>query len=638
MDKRRHAAIMFTDIVGYTSLMGSDEDRAFEVLRKNRVIHSKFIEQYNGTLIKEMGDGMLVSFSLASDAVRCAIEIQKVSKEQNIPLKIGIHEGEMVFEGSDVLGDGVNVASRLQEDTEEGCISISGAVNRDVKNKTGISTEFAEEKTFKNVDEPVKVYKVFSEETENKEAPEISSKKETKKSIAVLPFVNMSNDPEQEYFCDGMSEEIINALTHIENLKVIARTSTFEFKNKNEDIRKIGRKLDVLFLLEGSVRKAGNRLRITAQLITIADGSHLWSERYDREMKDVFEIQDEISMAIVDKLKIKLFEKEKEKVLKSKTKNLEAYKLYLKGRHQWNKRTKEGLEKSIEYFDLSIKSDPEFALAYIGLSDAYNMLFDWGYLLPKEAFAKAIKNVLKSLEIDNSLGETYVSLAYLNGFYEWNWREAEKNFNKAIELNPNYPTAHQWYALFLSSSGRFNKALEQINLAMELDPLSLAINLANGIILHNSCRFDEAINQFHSVLEINKKLGAAYIWCSQSNLQKGMHDEAFKEYQNMFLSDPLTTKYVPIIVDIYHDSGIKGMLRWLIDEEIIPNQEVYNKSYYLSLYYTALGDKEHALEHLEQAVDMHNGRIAFSIKTDPVFDTIRSDPRFSILLKKMGLL
>ena len=295
MEDRRHIAVMFTDIVGYTALMGSDEDKAFDMLKRNHTIHAMLIKKHNGKLVKEIGDGTLASFPLASEAVRCAMEIQKECKEQDIPLKIGIHEGEMVFAGSDILGDSVNIASRLQEDAQKGCINISGSVYRDIKNKAGINTKFIEEKSFKNVDEPVKIYKVISEDYEKEDKTETTKTKDSQSSIAVLPFVNMSNDPDQEYFCDGMTEEIINALSHVGSIKVIARTSAFMFKGKHKDIREIGKKLDVETLLEGSVRKAGNRLRITTQLVKVSDGSHIWSDAYNRELEDIFDLQDQIT-------------------------------------------------------------------------------------------------------------------------------------------------------------------------------------------------------------------------------------------------------------------------------------------------------------------------------------------------------
>ena len=286
MEDRRLAAIMFTDIAGYTALMGSDEDKAFDMLRRNHAIHEKLIKQFDGTLIKEIGDGTLASFSLASDAVRCALEIQNGCKEENIPLKIGIHEGEMVFVGSDVLGDGVNIASRLLESTEKGCITISGSVYRDIKNKTGIRTEFIEEKVFKNVDEPIRIYSVTCEESQPVKSSKITSDSNLpgKKSIIVLPFVNISPDPDQEYFSDGLTEEIITDLSHIHDLLVISRSSAMTFKGTNKTIPEIAQTVKVRYILEGSVRKAGNNLRITAQLIDALTDTHLWAEKYNQRL------------------------------------------------------------------------------------------------------------------------------------------------------------------------------------------------------------------------------------------------------------------------------------------------------------------------------------------------------------------
>ena len=635
MQERRLAAIMFTDIVGYTALMGSDEEKAFKVLRTSRKIQKELVSKYGGRWIKEMGDGVLSSFSTASDAVLCAIEIQQRIASQDIPLRIGIHLGEVLFENEDAFGDGVNVASRLQEYSRSGHISISGAVYNNVKNKIGINTVFLEEKILKNVTDPIKIYNVSFDLA----AEEILSagSDPSEKSIAVLPFVNMSTDQEQEYFCDGITEEIINALTHVEKLKVIARTSAFEFKNLNEDIRKIGAKLNVSHILEGSVRKAGNRLRITAQLIEVADGSHLWSERYDRELKDVFEIQDEISLAIVDRLRIQLFENERLQILKTKTHNLQAYNFYLKGRHHWNMRSKEGLDNSIYFFKKSIELDREFALAYSGLADAYAIQYDWGYILSHEAYKLGIKNILRSLEIDNTLGETYVSLGYFNGLYEWNKVEAEKNFRKALTLNPNYPTAHQWMALFLSMHGRMNEALYHIKIAMELNPLSLAFNLAYGLILYFGRRFEKAIDQLQNILHIKEDSTFPHFWLAQAYLRQGNNSEAAGEYLKMISKNPETSARVSELEEIYEESGIDGIHHWLVKKKVVPNNERLNSVHYVCLYYCALGDRNQALKLLEEGVNMHNVRFGFSIKTDGAFDFLRQEPGFKRLLERMNL-
>ena len=326
-EDRRLAAIMFTDIVGYTKLMGENEDKAFDILKRNHIIHATLIEKHNGTLIKEVGDGTLASFPLASNAVRCAMEIQQEAKSQQIPLKIGIHEGEMVFAGADVLGDGVNVASRLQELSQEGCITISGAVQKDIKNKADINIKFIGDKKLKNVDELVKVYEVFQEgdNRTKKEVSYIAKNKlvyyilsgiilvlvsiiiwqflptevttstvfeseitEIDKSIAVLPFSNLSNDPEQEYFSDGIMEEILMHLYKIGDLEVVSRTSAMKYKGSNKLIGEIASELGVTHILEGSVRKSEDKIRITLQLIDAINDRHLWAESYNSDLQDIF--------------------------------------------------------------------------------------------------------------------------------------------------------------------------------------------------------------------------------------------------------------------------------------------------------------------------------------------------------------
>src|ERR1700733_3909077 len=292
---RQLAAIMFTDIVGYTALMGEDEDKAFEILRKNRQLQKPVIEKYNGKWIKELGDGVLASFPAVSDAVLCASEIQNVCNGNNeFKLRIGIHLGEVLFENEDIFGDGVNIASRLQSIAPIGGIWVSESVQKNISNKKEILTRFIREETLKNVKDPVRIYEVITNHLSLENEIKDLARSFPGKSVAVLPFVNMSSDPEQEYFSDGISEEIINILAQIPSLKVPGRTSTFTFKGKNEDLRSIGQKLSVNTILEGSVRSAGNRIRITTQLINVQDGFQIWSEKYERILTDVFEVQDEI--------------------------------------------------------------------------------------------------------------------------------------------------------------------------------------------------------------------------------------------------------------------------------------------------------------------------------------------------------
>jgi TolB-like protein len=287
------------------------------------------------------------------------------------------------------------------------------------------------------------------------------SAQESKPSIAVLPFRDMSPQKDQEYFCDGIAEELINALVKLEGLRVAARTSAFQFKDRDSDIKEIGEQLEVKTILEGSVRKSGNRLRITAQLINIEDGFHLWSEKYDRDLKDIFAIQDEISLAIVDVLKVKLLGDEKAKLVKKHTADQQAYNLYLQGRYFWSRRFEGGLQKAIDYFQQSIVKDSGYAHPYVGIADCFNILAYFGFMPPMDGFPKAKAAAMKALEIDGSLGEAHASLGWIKTFFEWDFTAAEMEFQRAFSLNPKYATAHEWYALLLAVLGKFDEALAE---------------------------------------------------------------------------------------------------------------------------------------------------------------------------------
>jgi TolB-like protein/Tfp pilus assembly protein PilF len=635
-EDRRLAAIMFTDIVGYTKLMGEDEDKAFEILKINREIHTLQFAKYNGTFIKEMGDGILASFSSPLKAVQCAIAIQEESKSENIQLRIGIHEADVVFEGSDVLGDGVNVASRLEEFADEGCINISGAVYKDIKNKTGIISEFIEEKSFKNVDEPVKVYKVCCDEVKDEEK-KFFQEREFENSIAVLPFVNMSNDPEQEYFCDGMSEEIINALSHIESLKVIARTSAFMFKGKQEDMREIGKKLNVKTLLEGSVRKAGNRLRITAQLIKASDGSHLWSERYDRNLADVFAIQDEISLAIVNNLKVKLFGKEKEAIIKRYTENLEAYNLYLKGLYYSLMFTTEGYKKAIDCYEQSLHKDPNFAIANIGL--AYIFIFSslYGNTPPKKAYPKAKQYVKKALEIDNKLVAAHAALGIINMHYDWNWSTAEKELKQAMLLNPNLKDIRIPYSMFLTFNGHNNKAILEAAKAQELDPLSSWINTQLGLAYLYAGKFDRVIEILQMTISMNSNYFLAHFHLGIAYRGKLMFKEAIEEFKNAI---DLSGDYPMVLAWLacaYYEIGKKEKAEKLINRIQQRAKKEYVPATCFYLYYLIQGDFNQVYSNLEQAIDDHDSFLPWCITIPIDKYQIPGEPRFNELLKKVGL-
>ncbi|ULQ54570.1 adenylate/guanylate cyclase domain-containing protein [Flavihumibacter fluvii] len=636
---RKLAAIIFTDIVGYTALMGNDEEKAFALLNKNRELHKPIISQYDGKWIKELGDGVMASFNTVTDAVNAAIKIQEACHAANeYQLRIGIHLGEVVVENDDVFGDGVNIASRIQAIAHPGSIFISDAVYQNISNKKDFQAKFVGEETLKNVKDPVRIYEVvtaFSTAIPGVKPFVQKLKKIPVKSIAVLPFINMSNDPDQEYFSDGMAEEILNSLTHLKDLKVAGRTASFQYKGKNFDLHELGERLGVTKVLEGSVRRQGNRLRITAQLINIEDGFHLWSEKYDRDMDDIFAIQDEIAIAITEKLKVTLQEFDREQMTKSYTENTQAYQLYLKGRYFWNKRNVAGLETSIKYYKEAIALDPNYAIAWVGIADSYNILCEYGGYSRKNTFPLAKAALNKALEIDATLGEAHISLAMMLSLYEWDWIGAGKEYKLGFDLNPNYATGHHWYSEWLMYTGRFEESLREISLAAELDPVSLGIIKDKAFVFYYNRQYDKAIYQANKTIEADPLFAASYRTLSLAYLAKGMYDKAIEENKHW---GELTGNHFKTAIGlalIYATSGRMEEARKLVVQ--FEGDEAIVKTDYrgMALVYVALGDKEKAFGLLEKSFQQHDISLC-SLKVDPKFDGLRADPRFEELVQRMN--
>ncbi len=454
-------------------------------------------------------------------------------------------------------------------------------------------------------------------------------------SIAVLPFANLSADQEQEYFCDGMAEDIINALTQVEGLRVVARTSAFAFKGKHQDIRQIGKELSVNSVLEGSVRKSGNRLRITAQLINVADGYHLWSEKFDRDLADVFAIQDEISLAIVEKLKIRLLGDEKEKMLKRYTQNLEAYDLYLKGRYHWNRRTPESIKKAMAHFEQVIEKDPDYALAYAGLADCYSMLAQVFVIPPKEAFPKARELAKKALEIDETLAEAHTSLAYVLWSYDWDWIGMEREFRRAIELNPNYATAHQWFAMALAPLGRTSEAIQEIKKALELDPLSLIINTSAGFVYVYSGQEEKALKQVEKILDMDPTFDFAHLISALVGERRKRYGEAVERYlKGVTLAGFVSQQELTALRDVYSSSGWTGYLRKRLEILQQKANEGYELHYEIASLHARLDDTKKAIESLEKAYEKRDKGLT-GLLIDDAFDELRTEPGFVEIVKKM---
>jgi serine/threonine-protein kinase len=458
-----------------------------------------------------------------------------------------------------------------------------------------------------------------------------------KPSIAVLPFVDLSPQKDQEYFCDGLAEELINRLANIENLRVPARASAFSFKGRDLGIREIGEKLDVETVLDGSVRKAGDKLRITAELVKASDGYPIWSKIYERNIEDTFALQDEISLAIIDSLKIELLGKEKTKLVKRYTENVEAYELYLQGRFFWWKRTEEGLNRALEYFANAIEKDPNYALAHVGLADTYTMLNAYGFLTTQEVLPKIRAEVKKALAIDDKLAEAHTSLGNIKMFYDWDWEGAEKEFRLAIELNPNYSWAYFQYADTLLYTGQFDKALEEIKRAYELDPLNVILNFQIGYVNYYARHYKKAEEALKKVIMMDPNFYAANEQLGIVHLQQSKYNEALAEFQKVInnTKEGLSRAHFGKRFTLAK-MGKEDEAERILEELLELLKQVNAPPVGFALVYAALDQKDRAFEWLRKAVEEHDIML-ISLKVDPDFDSLRSDPRFIDLLKKMGL-
>jgi len=466
--------------------------------------------------------------------------------------------------------------------------------------------------------------------------PKLSKPSETlEKSVAVLPFTNLSNDPEQEYFSDGVVEAILNHLYKVGDLKVISSTSTKRYKNTELPIKEIARELGVSSILEGSVQKIGNNVRITTQLIDAKTDMHLWSEIYDKDISDIFLIQSEVAQNVAMELKAKLTSEEKEQIGKNYTNNTEAYSLYLQGRYFWYRRTKEDLARSVEYFEKAISIDPEYALAYAGLADAYFIQAYWGWLPWDEGTAKSKELSIKALNIDKDLSEAHTVLGAIFNYKEWKWEEARKELQLAVDLNPKYVTAHHYYSELLDILGENDKARSHINLALEIDPFLPVLHALSAGYYYNEGKFKESLGECLALKELDPEYanGSAY-WTEFFIYTKQKEDlKAIEALQKALYVDTLHIENANFISDIYGKDGMNGLLKWLIEHEFNKSQPSYLA---LARRFNMLGEKDKALDCLEKAFENPPPGIA-RINNNLDYDNLRSEPRFQELIKKMGL-
>lgn len=460
-------------------------------------------------------------------------------------------------------------------------------------------------------------------------APEIHS-------LAVLPLSNLSGDPEQEYFADGMTDELITNLAQISALRVISRTSVMHYKRTTKTLPQIVRELNADAVLEGSVQRSGDHVRIRAQLIYAATDRHLWAESYEGSLRDVLDLQNKVATEIARQIKIQVTPEEKTRLASARPVDLEAHEAYLKGRYHLNQRTEKGFQQSVRYFNEATQKDSNYPLGYAGLADSYILLGEYSLLPAKEAFAKARTAATKALELDDSLAEAHNALAAVKVDYDWDWPGAEREFQRAIELNPGYATAHQWYAELLSQIGRHEEALAEIKLAEQLDPFSLIINVVHGDALRSAGQYDLAIEQLQKTLEIDPNFAHAHFHLGMTYLLKVAFADAIAEFQKAVSLSPNVTDYKGGLGYAYAVAGDRAEARKLLEELKARSKQSYVPWFYIAGIYAGLGEKDQAIADLEKAYERHEQGLAV-MKREPMFDPLRSDARFQELLRRMNL-
>lgn len=673
---RQLSAIMFTDIKGYTALMQLDEKNAVDIRTKHREVFTTCTKKYNGEVIQYYGDGTLSIFKSSVEAIKCAIEMQKAFREEPlVPVRIGIHVGDIIRTESDIIGDAVNIASRIESLAVSGSILISDKVNDQVKNQKDIYTKFVGNFDFKNVAQQMPVFAVENKGVVVPDLADIRRKIDSKgkeslkknrvkyaligaiflllavslifsksfrinsdamaaKSIAVIPFKNLSSDDDSENFTDGITEDIILQLSKIKDLQVISRASTMQFKNSEQTGQDIAKLLGVSYILEGSVRKYGDKVRISAQLIDASHNNYMWGQNFDETITEIFDIQSQVSNEIAKALKITLSINEIFSLNKPPTDNNEAYNLYKTAQMTLNQgggAVKE-LEKAENLFKRAIDLDPNFCRAYVGLADTYLEYIYWGRSASKEVLEKALAPSLKALEINPIDGGSYGALGAIS-FYRYEKETALSYLEKAIEINPNYVGAYDKLAWIRLFEGNLDEAVRLFNKVLELDPLSTK-NIANiGISYYYFHEIEKGLKVLDDALELfpNDDM----LLFSKATLLTGVH--RYDEAITLFKSRSVAANTNWMLGYAYGKNGQSEKAREILDYLMKKNETTFVPPYMIATIYMGLDDLENTLDWLEKDFEVGGqGLFFWGLKRDVKFESIKNEPRFIVLLKKIN--
>jgi len=635
---RQLAAIMFTDMEGYTALMQKNEQEAIERRNWHRQVFEKAMADHGGKIIQYYGDGTLSIFSSAIHAVNAGIAMQLLFRKTppQVPLRIGIHIGDIAVDDSGVYGDGVNIASRIESFAVAGSVFISDKVFDEIKNQPMINTISMGLFNLKNVARPVEVIAIANEGLAVPQPTDLKGRtSEPKNNLAVLPFVNMSNDAENEYFSDGIAEELINTLSKIDGLQLTCRTSSFSFKGKNQDVREIGRALNVSKVLEGSVRKSGSRVRITAELVNTADGYQLWSETFNRNLDDIFELQDEIAGIIANRMRQQLVNKTTDAPEPSQ--NIDAYQLYLKGLFFFNKGTPADYYKAIQFFEEAIAIDTSFANAHAMIASCYAALTSIGNVNPANVMEKVRTASRNAIRLNSQLPQSYLAMAMLQLYFEFQFEEAHHNINKAFLISPNSSDAHYAASHYYAIINDRQRMVEEAELALRSDPLSLMKNNQLGEALLTARRIDEAEKQFLKTLELDPNWRTPMRNLSFAYMAKGDYEKCYEFADRIRREVNQPGKglncYILALALLGKKEEARHWLEQLLRREHEPGVTLQGD---LAICHAVVGDMDRTFYYLNSAYEKRVATIFFGLRY-PLNEFLNKDERYWQLLDKMGL-
>jgi len=627
---------MFTDVVGYTAEAQTNESRALKLLQEQEDLIRPVFTAHEGRVVKSTGDGFLVEFGSALRAVQCAIDIQHHLHERNsqpevgpIQLRIGIHLGDVEQRGDDIFGDSVNLAARIEPLAEPGGICISEPVFGQVRNKVPNKIEKLEPTVLKNVTIPLDLFRVVLPWTS--EGPTATRSLVTR--LAVLPFTNMSPEPTDEFFADGLTEDMISELSKLPGLRVIARTSVMRFKGDRKGISDIGKELNVGIILEGSVRKSGSRIRITAQLVDAGTEEHLWSERYDRELTDIFVVQGDISKSIAEALNVQLLQSHRER--SQPTRSLNAYSLYHRGRSLWNERGPSALREALRCFEGARDEDPMYAQAYSGIADCFALFFDRNLLPWAQTIPKAKAAAREALLLNDALADGHASLG-LALYWEYDWQEADRELLKAIERNPSYAPAHQWRFQLLRSLGREEEAARELARAEEADPLSPVILRYSGYLSWIAGRADDAKRKWERAVGLGGEPEWIAVDLARLYASTGQPEEAvrwLRRYESAMSDNPLRAVWLGYL---YATLNLRPEAVRHLERLLSPAGQAFVPPTAVAWTYAGLDDRDRFFEWMVKSADQKSID-PFEIVSQPLLSKWRDDPRYSDLLRRLNV-